>query len=107
MHHAGEPQTTDDQCGADTTESLEGVNAQYAIDLGLGIPADRKPKYDPLELGKQMDDAIRRECFKDGKSVCGKGKRKAAVALSMGVGVQNKQFSAAWAHRKKNWPGGW
>ena len=53
-----------------------------------------------------LDETIRRECFKDGKSVCGKGKRKAAVALSMGVGVQNKQFSAAWVRRKKNWPGG-
>ena len=47
----------DDQGGAYTTESLEGGNTQYAIDLGLGFPsyADRKPKYDLLELGKQIN----------------------------------------------------
>jgi hypothetical protein len=33
-----------------------------------------------------MDEAIRRECFKEGKPVCGKGKRKATVALGMGLG---------------------
>jgi hypothetical protein len=43
---------------------FEGHSSQHLRDLGLG-----KPKYDLLELGKQMDDAIRRECFEEGKSV--------------------------------------
>jgi hypothetical protein len=57
-------------------ERLEGDNAQYAIGLGLGVlnlkpPKDRKPKYGLLDLGKQMDDAIRREFFKEDKLVPG------------------------------------
>jgi hypothetical protein len=119
-------QYEDDQ-GAYTTESLEGGNIQYAIDLGFGVPEkvrsyadrkptwrekarsyDRKPTYDPQQpLGKQMDDAIRRECFKEGKPVCGKGKRKATVALSMGVSIENKVFCTAWKQRMQSWPGGW
>jgi hypothetical protein len=67
----------------------------------------RKPKYELLELGKQMDDAIIRECFKEGKSVCEKAKRKATVALSMGVLKTNKVFCTAWKQRMKSWPGGW
>jgi hypothetical protein len=54
-----------------------------------------------------MDDAIRRECFKEGKSVCGKGERKATLALSMGVPVKNKVFCTAWKLRMESWPGGW
>jgi hypothetical protein len=54
-----------------------------------------------------MDDAIRRECFKEGKSVSGRGKRKAVVALSMDFKVNNKRFCTAWKHQMKSWPGGW
>ena len=95
----------DDQ-GAYTTEDLEGGNTQYAIDLGLGVP--KKPKYDLLELGKQMDDAIRRECFKEG-TICFpvRKKRKAIVALSMDFVVKNKWFCTVWKQRVKSWPGGW
>jgi hypothetical protein len=73
MHNAGDQ-------GAYTTEGLEGDNVQYAKDLGLGVP-----KYDLLELGKQMDDAIRRECFKEGKLVSGKRKRRATVGFEHGL----------------------
>jgi hypothetical protein len=89
-----------------TTECLEGGNTQYAIGLGLGVP--KKPKYDLLELGKQMDDAIRRECFKEG-TICFpvRKKRKAIVALSMDFVVKNKWFCTVWKQRVKSWPGGW
>jgi hypothetical protein len=51
----------DDQ-GAYTTERLKGGNAQYAIGLGLGVPKKpKKPKYDLLELGKQMDHGRRNQ----------------------------------------------
>ena len=95
----------DDQ-GAYTTEDLEGGNTQYAIDLGLGVP--KKPKYDLLELGKKMDDAIRRECFKEG-TICfpARRERKAIVALSMGFKVRNKWFGIVWKQRVSSWPGGW
>jgi hypothetical protein len=88
---------------------FEGHSSQHLRDLGLGFSSQsqRKPKYELLELGKQMDDAILRECFKEGKSVCGKVKRKAAVALSMGVPVKTKVFCTAWKQRMKSWPGGW
>jgi hypothetical protein len=90
---------------------FEGHSSQHLRDLGLGVSSNadsrRKPKYDLLELGKKMDEAITRECFKEGKSVCGKGKRKAAVALSMGVLIENKVFCTAWKQRMKSWPGGW
>jgi hypothetical protein len=64
--------------------------------LGLGVPKKKKPKYDLLELGKQMDDAIRRELFKEDKPDPGKVKRKAIVAFSMGVQVKNVVFCTAW-----------
>jgi hypothetical protein len=99
----------DDQ-GAYTTEGLEGGNTQYAIYLGLGVP--KKPKYDLLELGKQMDDAIRRECFKEG-IICFpvRKKRKAIVALSTDFKMTSKCATSAcctvWKQRVKSWPGGW
>jgi hypothetical protein len=38
-----------------------------------------------------MDDAIRRECFKEDKPVSGKRKRKVIVALSFEHGLRGKE----------------
>jgi hypothetical protein len=83
--------------------------AKTAEASGLGAArALPKPKYDLLELGKQMDDAIRRECFKEG-TICFpvRKERKAIVALSMDFVVKNKWFCIVWKQRMKSWPGGW
>jgi hypothetical protein len=46
---------------------LEGHDIQHLLGLGLGVHVPIKPKYDPFEIGRQMDDAIRSGFFEGDK----------------------------------------
>jgi hypothetical protein len=59
-----------------------GSGRKYVRGLGLGVPT--KPKYDPIEIGRQMDDAIS-EFFEGDKQLPGQGKGRALLAERMGL----------------------
>jgi hypothetical protein len=55
---------------------------QYVRGLGLGVytkPKTHNPGHDPIELGRQMEDAVN-ELFEGDKQIPGRGKRKARLA---------------------------
>jgi hypothetical protein len=97
----------EDGQSAYTIERLEGDNMPYARGLGLGVytkpkpRAKHKPKHDPAEIARRMDDAMS-EFFEGGKQLLGRGKGKARLAESMGLDPRNTAFSTAWNQRMDN-----
>ena len=75
--------------------------AKIAVASGLGVPrvAQYKPKYDPIEFGREMDVAIS-GFFEVGEQLPMRSKRKALLADVMGLKKNSKKFCTAWDQLK-------
>jgi hypothetical protein len=79
---------------------LEGHDSQHLLGLGLSVPVPiRKPKYDPFEIGRLMDEK-NSEFFEGDKPLPGRGKGKARHAERMGLNPRNTAFRTAWDQRE-------
>jgi hypothetical protein len=77
------------------------VWATIAVASGLGVPrvAQYKPKYDPIEFGREMDVAMS-GFFEVGEQLPMRSKRKARLADRLGEKKRSAKFCTAWDQLK-------